>query len=107
MSEIEPVPAVPEPNPGSPPGIPWWRHIVSQYFVPTALATVIASGLSIYTALATAHEKQQEYNEKFEQLVTDKSIFDAFGGYYRVGCATESDPRNKTPSCVMCSGSSS
>jgi hypothetical protein len=82
MSEIEAAPAVPEPNPGPPLSIPWWRQIVSQYFVPTALATVIASALSIYTALATAHEKQQEYNARFEQLVTDKAIFNAFGGYY-------------------------
>jgi len=82
MSEVEPVPAVPEANPELPPSIPWWRQIVSQYFVPTALATVIASALSIYTAVTTAHEKQQEYNTKFEQLVTDKTIFDALGGYY-------------------------
>jgi hypothetical protein len=82
MGEADPVPAAPEPNPEPPPSIPWWRQIVSQYFVPTALATVIASGLSIYTALTAAHEKQEEYNAKFEQLVTDKSIFDAFGGYY-------------------------
>jgi len=82
MSEVEPVPAAPQPNPEPPPSVPWWRPILSQYFVPTALATVIASGLSIYTALATAHERQQEYNAKFEQLVTDKAIFDAFGGYY-------------------------
>ncbi|MGA8574204.1 MAG: hypothetical protein WB609_00760 [Candidatus Cybelea sp.] len=82
MSEVEPVPAVPEPNPEPPPSIPWWRQIVSQYFVPTALATIIASALSIYTALTTAHEKQQEYNAKFETLVTDKAIFNAFGGYY-------------------------
>lgn len=82
MSQTEPVPAAPEANPQPPASIPWWRQIVSQYFVPTALATVIASGLSIYTALTTAHERQQEYNTKFEQLVTDKNIFDAFGGYY-------------------------
>lgn len=81
MEGAEPVPALPEPNDGAP-RVPWWRQIVSQYFVPTALATIIASGVSIYTALTTAHEKQQEYNTKFEQLVTDKAIFDAFGGFY-------------------------
>lgn len=53
-----------------------------QYFVPTAIASIVATVLSVYSAIGAAHEKQQEYNTKFEQLVDSKNIMAAFGGVY-------------------------
>jgi hypothetical protein len=55
---------------------------LAQYVAPTAIATVIAAAVSIYTAVGAAHEKQREYNTKFEELVTAKSISSAFGGRF-------------------------
>jgi hypothetical protein len=43
----------------------------------------------VFTALGAAHDKQREYNTKFEGLVTAKEILDAFGG-------TNVDPDSKT-----------
>jgi hypothetical protein len=50
--------------------------------VPTALASVIASVLSIYAAVSTAQEKERAYNKEFESLVNDKGIIGTFGGEY-------------------------
>lgn len=72
------VPIPPPPAPVAPP----WLTFLTQYVAPTAIATVIAAGVSIYTAVGAAHEKQREYNTKFEELVTAKSISGAFGGRY-------------------------
>lgn len=55
---------------------------LSQYLVPTALASVIASALSIYAAVSTAQEKERAYNKEFESLVNDKAIIGTFGGEY-------------------------
>ncbi len=68
--------------PETPPGAPWWRQFLSQYFVPTAIASLVATVLSIYAAVTTAHERQQEYNQKFEQLVDSPTIMGALGGVY-------------------------
>lgn len=70
-----------DPGPQQPAG-PWWRQVLSQYLLPTAIASIVATALSIYAAVTTAHQKQQEYNQKFEQLVDDQRILDAFGGVY-------------------------
>jgi hypothetical protein len=78
--------AVPPPAgdsvPPPPAGTRWWRQFLSQYFVPTAIASLVATVLSVYTALSAAHQKQQEYNTKFESLVDSPEIMTAFGGVY-------------------------
>ncbi len=60
----------------------WWRQVLAQYFVPTAIASLVATVLSVYATITTAHQKQQEYNQKFEQLVDSVNIEHAFGGIY-------------------------
>lgn len=60
------------------------RQFVSQYFLPSAIASIVATALSVYAAVNAAHEKQQAYNQKFELLVNDRSIMGAFGGVYVV-----------------------
>lgn len=51
---------------------------LKQAFVPTALATLIASGVSISSAINAAREQQETYNAKFESLVDDPKIIDTF-----------------------------
>ena len=54
----------------------------AQYVGPTAAATIIASLISVYTAVGAAQEKQREYNTKFQELVTSPDIKTAFGGQF-------------------------
>ena len=75
-------PGLPEPaGETKPPKPPWWSFL-SQYFVPTAIASILASSVSVLTALNAAHEQQRDYNTKFESLVGNAQILDAFGGVY-------------------------
>jgi hypothetical protein len=74
--------AAPPPAPPTPASPPPWLGFLAQYVAPTAIATVIAAAVSIYTAVGAAHEKQREYNTKFEELVTANSISGAFGGNF-------------------------
>ncbi len=63
----------------------WWgqsRQFLSQYLVPTAIASLVATFLSVFTALSAVQEKQREYNTKFESLVDSTRIMSAFGGVY-------------------------
>ncbi len=53
-----------------------------QYAGPTAVASLVATVLSVFTALNAAHDKQREYNAKFEDLVIAPEIRTAFGGTY-------------------------
>jgi len=78
MSDPKPPSAPSDPRATS----PWWRTVLAQYLVPTAFASIIASGLSVLTALNTAQEQRREYNEKFESLVGNTRIINAFGGVY-------------------------
>jgi hypothetical protein len=55
-------------------------QFLSQYLLPTALSTLIASALAINAAISTAREQQRTYNEKFENLLTDKAIITTFEG---------------------------
>ena len=55
------------------------KTFLLQYLAPTALASIIASALSINAAVSTAREQQREYNEKFESLLNDKAIIGTFG----------------------------
>jgi hypothetical protein len=59
---------------------PWWRQLVSQYFVPTAVASIIASALSVYTAINAQHQQARQFNAEFEKLITGAAIVGAFKG---------------------------
>ena len=65
-----------------PPQVPSWRQFLGQYLAPTVISTLVATVLSVYTAVNAAHEKQRDYNTKFELLVTDRAIKDAFDGAF-------------------------
>ena len=69
------------PDPSSP-AVPWWRPSIGQYIAPTVISTLVATVLSVYTAVNAAHEKQRDYNTKFEALVNGAAIKDAFGGWF-------------------------
>ncbi|MFY9781044.1 MAG: hypothetical protein WAJ85_11110 [Candidatus Baltobacteraceae bacterium] len=67
-----------------PPPSGWgqFRQFLSQYFVPTAIASIVATLLSVFTAVNAAKEQQRDYNTKFESLVNAPQILSAFGGVY-------------------------
>ncbi|MEA2786962.1 MAG: hypothetical protein QOF71_3066 [Candidatus Eremiobacteraeota bacterium] len=52
----------------------------SQYFLPTAIASIVATVLSVYTALNAQRDKERTFNTSFEGLVTSTPIMGAFKG---------------------------
>ena len=52
----------------------------SQYFLPTAIASIVATGLSVYTALNAQRDKERTFNTSFEGMVTSAPIMGAFKG---------------------------
>ncbi len=56
--------------------------MLAQYAAPTVIASLIATGVSVFTAIGTAQQHQRDYNTKFEQLVVAPEIASAFGGSY-------------------------
>lgn len=56
--------------------------IFTQYAAPTVIASLIATGVSVFTAIGTAQQNQRDYNTKFEQLLVAPAIASAFGGSY-------------------------
>lgn len=67
-------------NPAPIPPKPWWSAFFSQYLAPTAIATIIASSISIYTTVNAQHDKRVEVGREFEKLVTGTPIMGAFKG---------------------------
>ena len=60
----------------------WFGAMFTQYAAPTVIASLIATGVSVYTAIGTAQQNQRDYNTKFEQLLVAPEIGSAFGGSY-------------------------
>jgi hypothetical protein len=74
-----------EPAPGPAPDASrpsWIGATFAQYAAPTVVASLIATGVSVFTAINTAQQNQREYNTKFEQLLVAPEIASAFGGSY-------------------------
>ncbi len=67
-------------DPTPPPPLPWWRQFLSQYVVPTAVASIVATVLSVYTALNAQRETERKFNTSFQGLVTSTPIMSAFKG---------------------------
>ncbi len=69
----------PEPTASRP---SWFGAFFAQYAAPTVIASLIATGVSVFTAVGTAQQNQRAYNTKFEQLLVAPEIASAFGGSY-------------------------
>ncbi|GAC1575452.1 MAG: hypothetical protein NVS3B7_07910 [Candidatus Elarobacter sp.] len=64
----------------NPPPVPAWRQFLAQYLVPTAIASIVATLLSVFAALNAQRKDERTFNTTFQGLVTSAAVMDAFKG---------------------------
>lgn len=68
------------PDPANQSPKPPWYSFLGQYVAPTVIATFIASGVSVYSAINVHTKELRDYGTEFEKQLTADSIMAAFKG---------------------------